>query len=166
MNKSELLSGLREEYRQWEALLDQIGSEQMNQPGAAADWSIKDIVAHLTGWNRWLVARLQAAQRGEPEPPPPWPAHLQTEDEINAWIYESNRERLVREILDETHQVFQELFAVMESLPEDVRIEFIEPKFYIVWVGDEYFPAGEFFDHFHDDHEPDVRAWLVEVEKQ
>lgn len=23
-----------------------------------------------------------------------------------------------------------------------------------------------FFDHFHDDHEPDMRAWLARVEKQ
>ena len=52
MNKSELLNGVREEYRQWEALLNQIGEARMDQPGAAADWSIKDIVAHLTGWRR------------------------------------------------------------------------------------------------------------------
>ena len=50
MNKSELLNGLRKEYQQWEALLDQIGEARMDQPGVAADWSIKDIVAHLTGW--------------------------------------------------------------------------------------------------------------------
>jgi hypothetical protein len=34
----------------------------------------------------------------------------------------------------------------------------------VVWVNDQRFPAGEFFDHFHDDHEPDVRAWLTRVE--
>jgi hypothetical protein len=72
----------------------------------------------------------------------------------------------VREVLDESHQLFQQLFAVLESLPDDVRIEFIEPKFHIVWLGDKYFPVGEFFDHFYDDHEPDVRAWLARVEKQ
>jgi hypothetical protein len=27
---------------------------------------MKDIFAYLTGWNGWLIARLQAAQRGEP----------------------------------------------------------------------------------------------------
>ena len=67
MNKSEFLNGLREEYQQWEALLNQIGEERMDQSGVAADWSIKDIVAHLTGWRRRTVARLQAAQRGEPD---------------------------------------------------------------------------------------------------
>jgi hypothetical protein len=135
----------------------------------AGDWSMKDIAAHLTGWQPRLIARIQAAQRGEPEPPPPWPAHLQTEDEINAWIYEANRGRSVREVLDESHRVFQQLLAVIEGLPEDVRIDQVHQGgrvYHLVWLGDKRFPAGEFFDHFHDDHEPDIRAWLARVEKQ
>jgi hypothetical protein len=163
MNKSELLNWLQGEYQKWEDLLDQIGTARMTQPGVNGDWSMKDIVAHLTGWNRWLVARLQAAGRGEAEPAPPWPTHLQSEDEINAWIYESYRGRSVREVLDETGQVFQQLLAVIEGLPEDVRIE---PDWHLVWLEDKRFPAGEFFDHFRDDHEPDVRAWLAWEEKK
>ena len=68
MKKSELLNWLREEYQKWEVFLDQIGEARMEQPGVAGDWYMKDIVAHLTGWNRWLVRRLLAAQRGEAEP--------------------------------------------------------------------------------------------------
>ena len=162
MTKSELLDWLKEQYKQWERLLDQIGPARMEQPGVNAEWSMKDIVAHLTGWNRWLVTRLQAAARGEPEPPPLWPAHLQTDDEINAWIYESYRGRSLREVLDETQRVFQELFGVIAGLPDEVRIE---PEWHLVWLGDQRFPAGEFFDHFRDDHEPDVRAWLEQEEK-
>ena len=165
MKKSELLQWLQEKYQQWEALLEEIGPTRMDQPGVNGDWSMKDIVAHLTGWNRWLVARLQAAGRGEAEPPPPWPAHLQTDDEINEWIYQSYHRRSVREIIDETRQVFQELFAVIAALPDDVRIDHIEPAYYLVWVDGKRFPASEFFDHFHDDHEPDVRAWLAREEK-
>src|SRR4051794_30710376 len=61
MQKSELLSWLHEEYQQWEVFLDQIGPERMEQPGVAGDWSIKDIVAHLTGWQPKLISGLQAA---------------------------------------------------------------------------------------------------------
>ena len=165
MNKSELLNWLQEEYQQWKTLLDQIGQERMDQPGVNGNWSIKDLVGHLTGWQPRLISRIQAAQRGEPEPPPPWPAHLQTEDEVNAWIYESNRGRSVREVLDESDRSIHQFFTVMEGLPDDVRIETIQVSpdrdFYLVWLGDQRFPAGEFFDHFRDDHEPDVRAWLA-----
>src|SRR3970040_2329968 len=98
-----------------------------------------------TRWKRSLVPRLQAARRSEPEPPPPWPAHLQTEDEINAWIYESNRGRSLRAVLDESRQVFQQLLAVIEGLPDEVLIE---PEWHLVWLDDKRFPAGELFDHF------------------
>ena len=163
MTKSELLNWLQAEYQQFEAFLDQIGPARMDQPGVTGHWSIKDIVAHLTGWQPRLIASLQAAQSGEPEPPPPWLAQLQTEDEINAWIYESNQGRSVREILEESHAVFQQLLAVIEGLPDYVLIE---PEWHLVWLDGKRFPAGEFFDHFHNDHEPDMRAWLRQVEKQ
>lgn len=163
MNKTELLNWLQEEQQQWEALLDEIGPARMELPGVNGQWSMKDMVAHLTGWQPKLIADMQAAQRGEPEPPPPWPTHLQTEDEVNAWIYERNRERSVSEVLDESRRVFQQLLAVIESLPNDVRIE---PEWHLVWLNGKRFSASEFFDHFRDDHEPDVRTWLARMETQ
>jgi hypothetical protein len=163
MNKSEFLDGLREENRQWKALLEQIGEARMDQPGVAADWSIKDIVAHLTGWRRRTVARLQAAQRGEGEPAPYWPAHLQTDDEINAWIYEANRGRSVREVLDDSDHVFQQLLAAVEGLPDEVLSD---PARHLPWLEAESITPGDFFGHFHEEHEPDMRAWLERVEKR
>jgi hypothetical protein len=93
---------------------------------------VKDIVAHLTGWNRNLAARIQAAHRGEPQPPPPWPAHLEAEDDINACETQHHQGR----------------------------------AYHVVQLGDQRFLAGEFFDHFHDDHEADVRAWLAQTGKE
>ncbi len=165
MKNSELVDRLQEKYRQWEAFLGEIDPVRIEQPGVNGNWSMRDIVAHLTGWHRHLVARLEAAERGQPEPPPPWPAHLQTDNEINAWIYESNRGRSLREVLEDTQQVHQQLLTVLERLPDDVQIETVEPSYYLVWVNRQRFPASEFFDHFHDDHEPDVRAWLAREDK-
>ena len=162
MNKSELLNGVREEYRQWEALLNQIGEARMEQPGAVADWSIKDIIAHLTGWRHRTVARLQAAQRGAGEPPSYWPAHLQTANDINAWIYETNRNHSVREVLDESHQVFQQLLAAIEGLTDEALMD----VHHLPWLDGQPFSAGEFFAHFHEEHESDMRAWLERVDKQ
>jgi hypothetical protein len=169
MTKTELLNWLREELRKWEVFLDQIDPTNMDKPNVVGYWSMKDVVAHLTGWNRKLVARLQAAQRGEPEPLSPWPAHLQTDDEINAWHYETNRTLSIAEVLKESDQVFQQLFAVIEELPDDVQIDTVKTEsgreFYLVWIGTERYLVGEFFDHFRDDHEQDIRAWLAHTEK-
>jgi hypothetical protein len=165
MNKSELLNWLQQEIQHWEAFLARIGPERMQQPGVNGDWSMKDLVAHLTGWQPRLIASLAAAQRGEPEPLPPWPAHLQSEDDVNAWIYASNRERPLQDVLDDCRREFQRLQAAVEALPEDVRVEHIEPAYHLVWLGGKRFLVSEFFDHFRDDHEPDVRRWLERMEK-
>ena len=163
MKKAELLNELQEENQQWIALLEQIGPTRMDQPGVTGDWSIKDIVAHLTGWRRRTVARLQAAQRGAPEPPPPWPANLQTDDEINAWIYASNQGRSVREVLDQSQQVFEQLLAAVEGLPDEVLIDV---QHHLPWLAGHPFNAAEFFAHFHEEHELEMRAWLAQVEEQ
>jgi hypothetical protein len=64
----------------------------------------------------------------------------------------------VREVPDESHQVFRQLLALIKDLPDDTRID---EEYHLVWLNGQRFPAGEFFDHFHDDHESDVRAWLA-----
>jgi hypothetical protein len=160
IEKSELLVQLQEENQQWEALLEEIGLSHMEIPGVNGTWSIKDLVAHLTGWNHWLVMRMRAASQGEAQPLPPWPANLEKEDDINAWLFDTNRKRPLNDVLDESRQVFAQLLAVIASLPEHVLIEKVEPRYYLVWISSQRFEAGEFFDHFIDDHEPDVRAWM------
>ena len=91
---------------------------------------------------------------------------LETDDEINAWIYEAYRARALQEVLDETDHVNQQLFALVQDLPDDARLEHIDPNFYLVWVNEQRFIPGEFFNHFHDDHEADVRTWLARQETQ
>ena len=163
MNKAEFMDGLQEEYLGWQMLLDQIGLEHMDQPGVAGHWSIKDIIAHLTGWRRRTVVRLQAAQHAGPEPLPPWPAQLDTDDEINAWIYEANRNRPVQEILDESQQVFEQLRAAIDGLPDQI---FLDAQHYLPWLEGNPFSPATFFSHFHEEHEPDMRTWLAQMKKQ
>lgn len=157
MTKSALLADLHSEQEQWEALLAQIGVARMDQGGVSGAWSMKDIVAHLTGWRRRTVARLQAALRGEAEPSPPWPTHLQTDDEINAWLYQTNRDRSVGEVLSDSRQVFDQLVAAIEAFEES---ELLDPE-HFAWMEGQPLSAAALFAHFHEEHEPDMRAWAT-----
>ena len=160
MSKEKLIDDLQKEYQEWQALLTEIGEARMQEPSVAGHWSVKDIVAHLTGWRRRTVARFQAALRGERTPPPPWPAYLQSDDEINDWIYQANRDRSVREVLDDSDQVFRQLVASLEALPE----EWLEPERsaeHFSWLEGQPLTAAALFSHFHEEHEPDMRAWLA-----
>lgn len=165
MNKTALLDWLASQNESWEALLAEIGTDRMEIQGINGEWTIKDLVAHMAGWQPRFNARFLAAMKGEPPPPDPWPVDSNVDDAVNAWIYETYRDHPLDEVLALSDRVVAELIAAVESLPEDVRIETLEGRFQLVWLGEQRFNVGEFFDHFHDDHEADVRAWLERAGK-
>ncbi len=65
MSKSQLLETMRAQRQQWEETLFAIGEDRMTQPGLNGDWSARDIVAHTTTYERWLLEWLDATARGE-----------------------------------------------------------------------------------------------------
>ncbi len=157
VSKADILKELQEENARWEALLAEIGEADMMKPGFAGDWTMKDVVAHLTGWRRRSVSRLQANLRHEPAPPPPWPEDLQTDDEINAWIYEQNRDRSLEEVLQDSREAFEQLFQVIAAFSES---DLADPGRF-PGLGGEPLTGAAFFGHFHEEHEPNIRAWLA-----
>ena len=119
---------LRNEQAAWEALLDEIGEAHMTQPEVAGGWSIKDIVAHLTGWRRRSVRRFQALLKHEPDFSPPWPPELREDDEINAWIYQANCNRSLAEVLSESRDVFQQLVVAFGAIGAQPQVRLLRSR--------------------------------------
>jgi hypothetical protein len=160
ISKTQLLAELNNENASWQTLLDDIGEANMTQPEVAGGWSIKDIVAHLTGWRRRTIRRIQATRNHERDFTPPWPSELQVDDDINAWIYESNRDRPLADILSDSREVFQQLMDAIDAF-SDAEIQDLQRN---EWLEGESLSGKLFFTHFHEEHEPDMRAWLVRVQ--
>ena len=118
VSKAQLLNDLQDEQAQFDALLGAIGEAHMTQPNVAGDWSIKDIVAHLTSWRRRTVASFQAALHHESSFVPPWPSNLEEANDINAWIYAANQDRPLSVVLEESRTVFEQLFATPARFPK------------------------------------------------
>jgi hypothetical protein len=156
MSKTQLLAELQNEQAAWEAMLSAIDEALMTEPGVAGEWSIKDIIAHLTGWRRRTVSRFQAALQHQPVPAPLWPPHLQTDDEINAWIVASSRHLPLSAVLQEDRAVFQQLVDTLSAFPE---AELMDPHRF-EWLEGEPLSGTAFFAHFHEEHKPDIGAWL------
>jgi hypothetical protein len=151
----ERIEGVRE---RWRRLVADVGPDRVEQPGAMGDWTFKDVAAHLTAWRRRTVARLEAAARGEPEPPPPWPAELggAEDDPINAWIHDRTKDRPASELLADADAVYDDFIAAVRSLPLDAVTS---PGRYPGLEG-QSLAAADFGGHL-DEHEPDVRRWLA-----
>lgn len=154
MNKEQLIADLHAENDQFEALLAAIGPKRMTEPIAPGQWSIKDIVAHLTGWRRRTVQRLQAAVTGEALSPP-WPAHLPNDDAINTWLHAQTVNDSVDDVLAASRQVFEDMLAAVKQLPEE---GLFEPGRF-AWLEGEPLSARVLFGHFHEEHEADMRRW-------
>jgi len=65
MTKSLLVEMMQARRQEWEETLFAIGAERMLCPGLAGDWSARDVVAHATAYERWLLEWLDATARGE-----------------------------------------------------------------------------------------------------
>ncbi len=164
ISKKQLLAEMQSEQAAWLALLDEIGEEHMTQPEAASGWSIKDIVAHITGWRRRTVLRFRAALDPTVDITPYWPAELDEDnevDEINAWIYKANRDRPLADVLTDSREVFQQLVAAVSALNDE---QLNDPQRF-PWLEGERLTGAFLFGHFHEEHESDMRAWLARVKQ-
>jgi hypothetical protein len=164
VTKTSVLKAIDAEHADWEALVAEVGLERMEDQAFAAGWTFKDIVAHLMGWRMRTVERLEAAARGEPDPPPPWPPNLEEDDEINAWIYEREKNRPLPDVVQTASTSFERLRNAIDALPDEALTD---PNWFPWLDGDAigpYFVDRSFFGHLHDEHEPDIRAWLAAID--
>ena len=160
MSKPELLAMLRSKRAEWDALLAEVPPAQMVEPGVAGEWSVKDIVAHLTYHERWYADRLHESRRGE--------TYLPTEmgcmdfDERNDRIFQQNRNRPLSDVLAESRQVFQRLVEAVQAHSEAFLIEPQRfegaPGPVMVWK----LLRGDVYDHYGQ-HAPSIKDWLQRV---
>jgi hypothetical protein len=102
---------------------------------------------------------LGAAVKNTPIADPPWPLEISNTDDINAWIFSQSSRRKLKDVLDENEQVFEALIEIVENFPEDIQVEIVKDH-RVVRFGEQQFSVGYFFDHFHEDHETQIREWL------
>lgn len=161
-SKAGLLATIREERENIARLVDTAG-KRLEQPGAAGDWTLKDVLAHLNGWRWRSVTRLEAALAGIDTYHTIWPREFEDADDyesINQWLYERYRNVPSEEVIRESNETFDRLDAAVSALSEDTLFT---PGRYS-WLGGEALgPAviGGVASHFHDEHEADLREWLT-----
>jgi len=163
ITKENVLAAIDDERAGWEALVAEVGPDRLEEPAFAGGWSFRDITAHLMGWRLYGIARLEAAAKGDPEPPAPWPSDLEEDDEINAWFYDRDRNIPTSEVMQTASNSYQRLHDAISALPDEA----LTKPDYFDWT--EGTPLGTwfvdraYFGHLHEEHEPDIRAWLAKT---
>ncbi|MEO8285599.1 MAG: DinB family protein [Chloroflexota bacterium] len=146
--------------RQHQDFLASIPRERMTEPGATGLWSFKDVIAHVLAYRSSFTASLEALASGQAKPAPPWPADLQDDDSINAWIYEHHRDDRLDDLLSGWYASFDRMRAAFVALPDDVLYD---PNYFSWTEGKPLIEAlpDTYMGHFNEEHEPAIRAWLA-----
>lgn len=113
VTKSEFIEKIHRAREEWDQFVRNIDREEMLRPGFCGEWSLKDVVAHITWYEREMVNLFKAhAFTGSPY----WELPL---DERNAVLFEENKDLPLEQVLRESREVFPELMRQLESLTDE-----------------------------------------------
>jgi hypothetical protein len=155
--RAEQIAAIRADQQFWRDLAAEVGPNRYAEPGPMGEWSFGDVAGHLLGWRNRTLARLEAFSRGAPDPPNPWPAGIEDEDAVNAWIRDQHSDRTPAQLVGDYDAAYDRLVAIIEAMP---NAKLTDPDA-IPWAGSALVDV-DFTNHLHDEHVPSVRAWLAE----
>jgi len=114
ITKPELLAQICSERKRLEEVLAALTPDQMLQPGACGEWTVKDVLAHISAWERRMLSWTGSHLRGEPPAVPlPWDV-----ERMNAETYAQVKDKSLAEVLEEFRQSYRASLALAESLSE------------------------------------------------
>jgi hypothetical protein len=146
--KTEILEQISATHLLLEAHLSALGDLQMLQPGVNGEWTVKDLLAHITWWEQHLLRRLRA---GRDDVYQDGVSMQAATDQANALTFAANRSRPLSEILDEFSASCKEVLAGVEALTEE---DIAQAEIYdaIAWDTFRHYP----------EHTTMLQAWISE----
>jgi hypothetical protein len=119
LNKQVILERIQTERRRLEQNLERLGDDQMEIVGVVDEWTVKDLLAHLSDWEQRFIGWFEAGVRGEiPETPAPG-IRWEDLDMLNRHIYEKHRGRTLEDVRQEFEESYRRVLAVIEGIPEE-----------------------------------------------
>jgi hypothetical protein len=117
-SKEQLLQAIKEERKNLERSLKGLSHNDMMLSPSAGEWSIQDIMAHITAWEQTCLNWYSAGLRGDKVDIPNFekPGIV---DEINLGIYKRNKDRWLKEIKKEFKQSYKEFYKTVKSMSEE-----------------------------------------------
>ncbi len=160
--KEHILAALKEQFERWEKLLAALDEKQLTVPHFDDDWSIKDVMNHLWGWQQITLARMEAAAEGREPEFPVWIIELGTTwhenaDQTNDRIYKNFHAQSWLE----THQNWQQGFLYLLQTSEKIMERDLLDVDRYPWLNGHspsaYLIAS--YDH-HQEHLEKLSAWV------
>ena len=153
LSKEEILAKIRSEHELLTTSSEGIATERYLQPGIEGNWTLKDVLAHITAWEQRMIEWLADAKSGEVPPIP------QTWDEVHALNAESY-EKMKNQPLSQIQDKFQRSFVETVLAVESTSPEMLETPNYFEWRDGALWPmvAHNTFYHYKE-HREAIQKW-------
>jgi hypothetical protein len=117
VNRQQLLNRLDTAWVAFQASYAGLSNLLLTEPGVTGDWSVKDLIAHVTWWEEEALRHLPLIIAGDR--PPRYSVAYGGIDAFNAMMAERKRDMSLSDVLtqqDDTHRL---LIDFVQSVPED-----------------------------------------------
>ena len=109
--------------RAWQELTESytgLPAARMVEPGVVGEWSVKDVLAHVTTWEEEALTHLPHILAGET--PPRYSVTYGGVDAFNALMTERKRELSLEEVLRQLAETHARVMVYVRGAPEDLLV--------------------------------------------
>jgi hypothetical protein len=153
VNKTQLLAALEDARAQLDEVLAELDPAALETPGVAGDWSVKDVLAHLTACEVELLTDLGLTERGQKPKRTAWD-DAAVEAQNQAW-YQQYKTRPLERVIADYDGVHRQMLRKVNALPEKTLAA---PQPWLKGQPLQDYLREEVVDHERD-HLPALRAW-------
>jgi len=117
MNRQELLKRLEKAWTVFKESYAGLSDSQLTEPGVTGNWSVKDIIAHVSWWEEEALKHLPLIIKGDR--PPRYSATYGGIDAFNALMTEQKQSLSLSNVLQQQDETHRRLIAYIQSVPEE-----------------------------------------------
>lgn len=149
------MSGSREDVlkqigRKWAEMKSQLAdvpANRMDESGVVGPWSIKDIVGHVSTWERAAIQAISSYFPGRDTSALAWPE--EGIDDFNMRNVEETRARGLDDLMADPYRTHDELLVFLTGLPDDaLSVDDVATRIRV-----------DTFDHYAE-HTASIKRWL------
>ena len=117
--RAELMAELDREWASIERICFSLTEADMLAHRVSGEWSVKDILVHLSAWEKYLLDRLSYVMTGMK---PQYPVMTTWDDvhHFNAQVYEENKDRPLASVVIEFRSLYRGVMTVLDALSDEL----------------------------------------------
>ena len=159
--KADLIEGINGAWSTLEGAIASSSEKALTTPGGDS-WSVKDHLAHIESWERYLLAVLERRSPSAAIGIDLATVRSTADDPLNALIIEPTKEQPLSQVLADLRRTHEQLLAVVAALPEG-DLEKLAADYQPEELAGDTDSIAVWIAHICDEHLRDHVGWIQQI---